>query len=48
MKKDGTLSYVDEIYIEFHDRFMENENDKTTQQIIEGVKKLGVKFNQWD
>jgi len=48
MKKDGTLSYADEIYIEFHDRFMKNENDGTTQQIIADVKRAGVKFNQWD
>lgn len=48
MKNDGTLSYADEIYIEFHDRFMKNENDGTTQQIIADVKRAGVKFNQWD
>jgi FkbM family methyltransferase len=45
--QSGTIQRINEIYIEFHERFMPHESKKSVQKITNDIIKLGVKFNPW-
>lgn len=47
MEKDKSFLYIDEIYIEFHDRFIKNESEDTNKRLIKQIEKAGIKFNEW-
>jgi FkbM family methyltransferase len=47
MIKDGTITKIHKIYIEFHERFMPNESVNSKNVIIEDIKKMGVDVETW-
>ena len=42
-----TMQKINEIYIEFHQRFMLDESGETVQKIVDDITKLGVKVHRW-
>jgi len=47
MIENNTITRVNEIYIEFHERFMPLESSETRQKLINDIINLGVKVHQW-
>jgi len=47
MIKEGTISQIKELYIEFHERFIEAESPETENELIKQIENLGVKVHQW-
>ena len=53
MIKEDSLSYINDLYVEFHSHKDENaisengENKETTFKLIEEIKQLGIKFTHW-
>ena len=53
MIKEGSLLYINDLYVEFHSHkdeyaILENgENKETTFKLIEEIKQLGIKFTHW-
>jgi FkbM family methyltransferase len=45
--KEGTITKLKEIYIEFHERFMPDESKETEKALVEQIRNLGVKVNTW-
>jgi len=45
--KENTISLIDEIYVEFHQRFIENESKETELDLINNIESLGVTINRW-
>ena len=43
----GTIKKINEIYIEFHQRFMPEESDESKDQLVFQLENLGVKVSQW-
>ncbi len=47
MIQEGTINKIKELYIEFHERFIEEESLQTEQELIKQIESLGVKVHQW-
>lgn len=47
MIKNGTIDYINELYIEFHERFIESENPQTEEELVKQIESFGVKVHQW-
>lgn len=47
MIKDGTITRLKEVYVEFHERHMPAESFETRQKLIEDITNLGVVVHQW-
>lgn len=53
MIEDGSLQYINELYVEFHSHKDENaivengETKKSTYELIDNINKLGIKFTHW-
>jgi FkbM family methyltransferase len=47
MIEEKTIVKIKDLYVEFHQRFMKNESDETTEQIIEQIKGFGVNVYRW-
>lgn len=47
MLKEGTISKIKDIYIEFHERFMPSESAETRQEIVNNITALGVNVHTW-
>jgi len=43
----GVMSKIKDIYVEFHDHFMDNEDDFTKANLVKQIESLGVKVYQW-
>lgn len=43
----GTISKINELYIEFHARFIEKESNESEIELIEVIQKSGVKVHWW-
>jgi len=48
MLKDNTFKLIDEIYIEFHDRFVLEESSETNRVLINAIEQQGAIVYQWD
>jgi FkbM family methyltransferase len=44
---EGTINRINKIYIEFHERFMENESEETKLELIKMIENLGVEAYEW-
>jgi FkbM family methyltransferase len=42
MLKDGSIKYVDKLYVEFHPSIAENESESKDEEIVAAIKKLGI------
>ncbi len=42
MLKDGSMKYVDKLYVEFHPSIAEDESESKDKEIVEAIKKLGI------
>lgn len=53
MLTDGSIDYINDLYVEFHSHKDENsiketgENKQTTFELIDKIKKTGVNFTHW-
>jgi FkbM family methyltransferase len=53
MIKDKSMNYINDLYVEFHSHkdehaILENgENKKTTFDLVEEIKELGINFTHW-
>jgi FkbM family methyltransferase len=47
MIKEKTISKIKELYIEFHERFIEAESPETERELIKQIENFGVKVHQW-
>jgi FkbM family methyltransferase len=47
MVKEGTISKIKDIYVEFHERFMPFESAETRQEIVNNITALGVNVHTW-
>jgi len=47
MIKEKTISKINEIYIEFHERFIEEESSETEAELVKQIESFGVKVHQW-
>jgi FkbM family methyltransferase len=45
--KEGTITKLKEIYIEFHERFMPAESKETEKELVNQIRDLGVKVHTW-
>lgn len=43
--KEGTISKIDDLYVEFHDWAMVTENSSTTNSLIDEIRSLGIKVS---
>lgn len=48
MLKDGAFKLIDEIYIEFHDRFIPAESPKSNRELIKEIEQQGAIVYDWD
>jgi len=48
LMKEGTVSIMDELYVETHERFVNGENVKTTQDLLNTIRGKNVKVFKWD
>ena len=48
MIKEGTISLIKEIYIEFHKRYVPIESAETEMELVNTISNLGVKVYTWD
>lgn len=44
---DGTINRISKLYVEFHERFMDNESTESTNELRLQVQKLGIEINPW-
>jgi len=47
MIEKKTISKINELYVEFHERFIESENHETEQNLVKQIESMGVKVHQW-
>jgi FkbM family methyltransferase len=47
MIKEKTISKINEIYIEFHERFIKEESSETEAELVKQIESFGVKVHQW-
>jgi FkbM family methyltransferase len=47
MIKDKSISKINKIFIEFHERFTENESFSTVDELMTQIRELGVEANTW-
>ena len=47
LMKEGTASIMDELFVETHERFVNDENSTTTIQLLNEVRKNNVKVEKW-
>jgi FkbM family methyltransferase len=47
MIKEKTISKIKELYVEFHERFIEAESPETERELVKQIENLGVKVHQW-
>lgn len=45
--KEGTISRIKKIYVEFHERFMPSESAESVRALVEEIKGLGVEVETW-
>jgi len=48
MLKEGTITKIDELYVETHERFVKGENVQTTQNLLNEIRAKGIKVHKWD
>jgi FkbM family methyltransferase len=44
---DGSIAKISEIYVEFHERYMENETYESKMELFSQITNLGVKMHLW-
>ena len=44
---EGTITNINEIYVEFHERFMSDESVESKLDLIKIIKDLGVQIYEW-
>jgi hypothetical protein len=44
---NDTITKINEIYVEFHERFMPEESLETRNELISIIESKGVKVHQW-
>jgi len=47
LMKEGTASIMDELFVETHERFVNDENSTTTIQLLNEVRNNNVKVEKW-
>ena len=47
MIKDKTVSLIDTLYVETHERFVENETLESTNDLLNKIRKFGVLVHKW-
>jgi len=47
MIKEGTITRIKEMYVEFHERYVETESVETEKELIKIISDLGVKIDVW-
>lgn len=47
MIEENTIHKIQELYVEFHDRFMPNESAETNEILIDKIKSFGTKVHRW-
>lgn len=45
--KNNTITKINEIYVEFHERFMPEESLETRNELVNIIESKGVKVHQW-
>lgn len=47
MLKNGSIKKIKDLYVEFHERFMPNENENTKNSLVTEIKLQGVNVYTW-
>jgi FkbM family methyltransferase len=47
MIKEGTITRIKEMYVEFHERYVETESTETEKELVKIISDLGVKIDVW-
>jgi FkbM family methyltransferase len=47
MIREGTITRINELYVEFHERYMTTETEHSKQDLVDHITSLGVKVHQW-
>ena len=47
MIKEGTITRIKEMYVEFHERYVETESIETERELVKIISDLGVKIYVW-
>jgi len=47
MIKQGTITRIKDLYVEFHERFMPNESIDSKNLLINEIKSFGINVNTW-
>jgi len=45
--KENSISLINELYVEFHERFIEHESKETESDLTEQIQSFGVKVHNW-
>jgi FkbM family methyltransferase len=43
----GSIKKINELYVEFHERFMPKENEQTKNELVNQITSLGINLHQW-
>lgn len=46
--KENTINLIDEIYVETHERFMSDETEESTIELLNEIRSKGVIVHKWD
>lgn len=47
MIKNGTITKISDLYVEFHERWMPNESTETKEKLVDQIQSLGVRVFLW-
>ena len=47
MIEQGTITRINELYVEFHEHFMTTESQNSKQELINSITNMGVKVHKW-